>query len=277
LDHSDFTPDQPQPEQPLSPPDSRVIYFDVPPQSDRAVVDLKDVVLVLLVAFLSIVLCSSIGFGIAAGATHGHIDVQSLSRNALFTVPAQFVAYVLTVAFMAWLVHRHASPFARGILWNLPEKQLALTALAGGGVMALLSEISSGLLQRWTPKNLPIEEYFKNAASGYALALFGVFIAPVVEELFFRGFLYPALERWIGVVGGLVVTSAAFSLLHGGQLGEAWAPMLVLFLVSSVLTAVRIRTRSVATCVLVHMGYNATLFSIMFIYTQGFRHMEKLH
>jgi membrane protease YdiL (CAAX protease family) len=53
--------------------------------------------------------------------------------------------------------------------------------------------------------------------------------------------------------------------------------MLVLFLVSSVLTAVRIRTRSVATCVLVHMGYNATLFSIMFIYTQGFRHMEKLH
>jgi membrane protease YdiL (CAAX protease family) len=162
-------------------------------------------------------------------------------------------------------------------LWNLPEKQLALTALAGGGVMALLSEISSGLLQRWTPKNLPIEEYFKNAASGYALALFGVFVAPVVEELFFRGFLYPALERWIGVVGGLVVTSAAFSLLHGGQLGEAWAPMLVLFLVSSVLTAVRIRTRSVATCVLVHMGYNATLFSIMFIYTQGFRHMEKLH
>jgi membrane protease YdiL (CAAX protease family) len=240
-------------------------------------VDLKDVVLVLLVAFFSIVLCTSVAIGIFAGAHGRHTDLQSLAGNALITIPAQFAAYVLTVGFMVWVVRlRHNSPFGSGVFWNLPETQVALTALAGGAVMALLSEISSGLLQRWTPKNLPIEEYFKNAASGYALALFGIFVAPFVEELFFRGFLYPALERWVGVVAGLVLTSAAFSLLHGGQLGEAWAPMLVLFLVSAVLTAVRIRTRSVATCVLVHMGYNATLFSIMFIYTQGFRHMEKL-
>lgn len=254
------------------------LYPRLPAQPEGAAVDLKDVLLVLLVAFFAILLCTSIAIAIVVGASRQHINIQALATNALITVPAQFAAYVLTVAFMVWLVRRrHGLFFAQGIFWNLPEKQLALTALAGGAVMALLSEISSGLLQRWTPKNLPIEEFFKNAASGYALALFGVFVAPIVEELFFRGFLYPALERWIGVVGGLVLTSAAFSLLHGGQLGEAWAPMLVLFLVSAVLTAVRIRTRSVATCVLVHMGYNATLFSIIFIYTEGFRHMEKLH
>lgn len=253
-------------------------YPEVIFNPERAVVDLKDVALVLLVAFFSIVLCTSIAFAIVAAGSRQHANLQALATNALITVPAQFAAYVLTVGFMVWLIpQRHHIFFARGIFWNLPGKQIALTALAGGAVMALLSEISSGLLQRWTPKNLPIEEYFKNAASGYALALFGVFVAPFVEELFFRGFLYPALERWIGVVGGVVLTSVAFSLLHGGQLGEAWAPMLVLFLVSAVLTAVRIRTRSVATCVLVHMGYNATLFSIMFIYTEGFRHMEKLH
>lgn len=276
MDHPDFIPEQPQPDQPLSSLD-QVIYPGFPAQPERAVVDLKDVVLVLLVAFFSIVLCTSVAIGIVAGAHGHHTDLQSLAGNALITIPAQFAAYVLTVGFMAWVVRvRHNSPFGRGVFWNLPEKQIALTAIAGGAVMALLSEISSGLLQRWTPKNLPIEEYFKNAASGYALALFGILVAPFVEELFFRGFLYPALERWVGVAAGLVLTSAAFSLLHGGQLGEAWAPMLVLFLVSAVLTAVRIRTRSVATCVLVHMGYNATLFSIMFIYTQGFRHMEKL-
>ena len=253
-------------------------YPEVIFNPERAVVDLKDVVMVLLVAFFSIVLCTSIAFAIVTVASRQHTSIQGLTTNALVTVPAQFAAYVLTVGFMVWLIpQRHDVFFARGIFWNLPDQQIALTALAGGAVMALLSEISSGLLQRWTPKNLPIEEFFKTAASGYALALFGVFVAPFVEELFFRGFLYPALERWIGVVAGLVVTSAAFALLHGGQLGEAWAPMLVLFLVSAVLTAVRIRTRSVATCVLVHMGYNATLFSIMFIYTEGFRHMEKLH
>lgn len=276
MDHPDFIPEQPQPDQPLSSLD-QVIYPGFRAPLARAVVDLKDSLFIVLVAVISLRILLSIAIRIAAGVSGQHLDPEAWVGNALVAIPTEFAGYLVTVAFMVWLIRfRHGLSFARGIFWNLPEKQLALTALAGGAVMALLSEISSGLLQRWTPKNLPIEEYFKNAASGYALALFGILVAPVVEEIFFRGFLYPALERWIGVVAGLVLTSAAFSLLHGGQLGEAWAPMLVLFLVSAVLTAVRIRTHSVATCVLVHMGYNATLFSIMFIYTQGFRHMEKL-
>jgi membrane protease YdiL (CAAX protease family) len=148
--------------------------------------------------------------------------------------------------------------------------------MGAGAALGLCSEFTSILLQRWTPKSLPIEEFFKSPASGYLLAAFAVLVAPVVEELFFRGFLYPALARWTGSVASILITAAAFAGLHGAQLAYAWAPLLVLFGVGVVLTTVRARTGSVATCVLVHMGYNFVLFVIVFIVTGGFHHMERV-
>lgn len=38
--------------------------------------------------------------------------------------------------------------------------------------------------------------------------------APISEELYFRGFLYPALRRRIGVKGGIIVASLIFGGLH---------------------------------------------------------------
>lgn len=39
-------------------------------------------------------------------------------------------------------------------------------------------------------------------------------LAPISEELYFRGFLYPALRRKIGVKGGIIVASLIFGSLH---------------------------------------------------------------
>jgi membrane protease YdiL (CAAX protease family) len=125
------------------------------------------------------------------------------------------------------------------------------------------------------PKSLPIEEYFRTPASAYALAAFGILVAPLVEELFFRGFLFPALARPLGVGIAMVITAGGFALIHSEQLAHAWAPLLVLFAVGLVLTAVRAKTKSVAVCVLIHVGYNCALFTLVFIATGGFRHMER--
>jgi membrane protease YdiL (CAAX protease family) len=59
-------------------------------------------------------------------------------------------------------------------------------------------------------------------------------------------------------------------------LAHAWAPLLVLFVVGVVLTYVRKKTQSVSTSFLVHAGYNAFLFGMIFIATGGFQHMDKL-
>ena len=108
------------------------------------------------------------------------------------------------------------------------------------------------------------------------MAIFGVTVAPFVEELFFRGFLYPVLARWLGVGLGIVLTAIPFALLHSAQLGNAWGPLVVLFVVGVVLTAVRAVTKSVASSMLVHIGYNLTLFSLLFVASGHFHHLEKV-
>jgi membrane protease YdiL (CAAX protease family) len=103
-----------------------------------------------------------------------------------------------------------------------------------------------------------------------------VTLGPLMEELFFRGFLYPVLARRIGIVAGILVSALGFGLMHAAQYGYSWASILLIFLVGVVLGTVRAKKDSVAAGVLVHMGYNGTIALVMFAATDGFRHLEKL-
>jgi CAAX protease family protein len=240
-------------------------------------VDLVDVLLILVASIGSLILCVTVGtVAIYVARSPRTLDARDLAANALFIIPIQVVAYLLVVGFMAFIVWvRHNQGLAQAIQWNTPSQRVALAALGTGGVLGLCSEIASTFLQRWTPKSLPIEQFFRDPTSGYLLAGFGVLVAPLVEELFFRGFLYPAVARWTGSVSSILITAAGFAALHGAQLAYAWAPLLVLFGIGAALTIIRVRTGSVATCVIVHMGYNLSLFILLYVLTGGFHHMER--
>lgn len=92
---------------------------------------------------------------------------------------------------------------------------------------------------------------------GLLLILVAV-IAPIAEELFFRGMLYPVLRRrWSSQVA-IVVNGLLFALIH-------FIPILIpgLFLVGIVLAWVRERSGSLIPCMLVHALQNTVvLFSI---------------
>jgi uncharacterized protein len=244
---------------------------------ENPVFNLLDVAVIVLAAVLALI-ASVLIATIVYAAVHspGKIDPKELATNAVFIVPVQVAAYVFTIGFMVlyiWI--RYRTSFLDAIGWNMPAGKAIGGALLGGIALALTSGFLESLLHRWIPKSLPFEEFFRTPASAYALAAFGILVAPLVEEIFFRGLLYPALARPMGVGLAVVVTSALFALVHGSQLANAWAPLLVLFVIGSALTIVRAVTRSVATCVVIHMTYNLTLFTILFFQTQGFRHMER--
>ena len=79
------------------------------------------------------------------------------------------------------------------------------------------------------------------------------------------------------VIFGTVITSICFALMHGAQLAHSVAPLAVLFVVSVVLCLTRLLFHSLAASTLVHSFYNATIFVMLFIGTDGFRHLEKLN
>ena len=241
-------------------------------------VDLVDVLLVAVMAVCAFLVFS----GIAAGIfqyTHRLLSPraleEALAKNAFFIVSTEFVTYVAIVGFMVFLVWtRHRMSLSRAIQWNLPGRRLAVNALMIGAALAVVSDVGEVVFHRWIPDSLPITEYFKDRPSALVLAAFGILVAPLMEELFFRGFLYPALARWTGSFFSIVVTAFAFTLLHGAQLGYSWAPLLLIFIVGMALTVTRVVTRSVATGVIVHMTYNFALLFQTYIVTHGFRQMQ---
>lgn len=80
-----------------------------------------------------------------------------------------------------------------------------------------------------TPKEQDILKMIRGAKNplvrGYLLTL-AIAVAPVFEETFFRGFMYPAFKHRLGTVGGLVVVSLLFASVHLNL--NAFVPVFVL-------------------------------------------------
>ena len=212
---------------------------------------------------------------IARATAHPHPSLGDVARNPLVIVGGQSLAYLLVLAYMYVLVtrERRRPDFLAAIHWNWPSK-IAVYLLTGFILSVALQALAHFLP---IPKELPIDSFFQTPAEAWALGLLSITLAPLMEELFFRGFLYPVLARGIGVPIAVFLTALSFALLHGAQLMFSWGPVLVIFLVGMVLTMVRAKTNSVAAGVLIHMAYNGTLTIFMFVATDGFRHLEKLN
>ncbi len=203
-----------------------------------------------------------------------HATLTELTTNAEVVIGAQAAAYPLVLLFMFVMVRsRSKQPFGQAIHWKWPG-MLAPAFLLGGVILALAIEGLARFLP--IPKSLPMDTYFRDATSAYTMAVFGITLAPVLEELFFRGMLYPVLRRGFGLILAVLLTAAAFAAIHGAQLGYAWAPVLSIFIVGLVFTIVRVRTNSVAASFLMHCGYNFALFSALWVASDHFRHLEKV-
>ena len=205
---------------------------------------------------------------------YAHASITELAMNARVVIGAQAAAYPVILLFIFLLVRsKSAKSFGDAIRWKWP----GLTApayIAGGIVLAIAVQALAKYLP--IPKSLPMDAYFQDATSAYLMAIFGVTLAPLLEEIFFRGLLYPLLGRAFGVIVGVLLTALAFAAIHGAQLGYAWAPVLSIFIVGVVFTVVRVRTNSVAKSFLMHCGYNLALFVALWIASDHFRHLEKV-
>ena len=244
-------------------------------RSENPVFNLWDVLLILVVAALAQLFCLFFAALVFYGI-HPRVDGRTLASNVLVVLPAQVAGYFITVVFMALLIwQKYRTDFLPAVKWNMPSARLGWGAFGVGAALAVVTQALSAVLEPWIPKSLPIDQAFHTPASAYALAAFGTLVAPFVEEMFFRGFLFPALARPLGILPAASLTAAGFALIHGAQLAYAWIPLLLLFMVGMVLTLARARMQSVAVSVLMHVGYNSALFTALYIATQGFRHMER--
>jgi uncharacterized protein len=297
---------------PVPPPDTA----EIPAAPPRRVPNIGHTILFFTVAIVVLLLVSVSTLAIAMGLhLMGTETPEQLLREPRLLIPSMAAAYLIAGAIL-WAVFTFIwrQPFTKGLHWNFSVvRRRWVRLLIGGVALSLVVQVLSNFLP--VPKSLPIDDFFRTPGDVWLVALFGTFLAPLFEELAFRGFLLPSLAsawdwlrgqrpqatatvhisiddsyvspvttgadrdpRWsvVALVVSCTLTSIGFALVHADQLAHAWAPLAVLFGVSLVLCGVRLVTQSLAASTLIHATYNGTIFTILFIGTGGFRHLDKI-
>ncbi|HZZ38748.1 MAG TPA: CPBP family intramembrane glutamic endopeptidase [Acidobacteriaceae bacterium] len=217
-----------------------------------------------------------------------------VGHEVRYAIGAQAIAYgiqwaLAALVFSLWW----GRSLARGVHWNIAAAgrwflRLALLGVATGLVITLAGNFLP------MPKAPPILKDLTNSTMGaWMLMAFGITLAPLTEELAFRGFLLPSLVnvfRWlerrgamsatsvraVGIPVAIVLTSIPFAMVHAQQVSGSWGPLLLIGMVSVILCIIRLATDSVAAGFIVHACYNLTLFAGLLVQTDGFRHLGKL-
>ncbi len=188
-----------------------------------------------------------------------------------FNFATSVIFYGLLLAIVAFLAARRwGRPWARlGVrrppLWVLvlmPPLALGLQILTGL-ISIVLSPLLGGMKN---PQVCSISQGF--GAEPYLGVISIAVIAPVVEEVVFRGFVYGGLRHRLGVPAALVISSAVFALAHSLSVGGSillLAPSL--FIAGLVLAWVYERTKSLVPGMLLHATFN--LIAVLAIFAVG--------
>jgi uncharacterized protein len=231
-----------------------------------------DVLLIAVLTFVTTIVLQLVMPVVAMWLWYPHETWLQVAQKPILLLVAQFMIYAVVAACMVMLVEgKYHVPFWQAIRWNWPRSGWKWLAL-GGATLIVLGMLESLLPM---PKDTPFQHLFDRPRDAYVIAIIAVTFAPLLEELFFRGFMYPVLARRMGAAWAITLTALPFGLIHLPQYGWAWGAALVIVLVGVVCGVVRAVTRSVGASVLVHVGYNGTQMIIALVMTQGFRHMPK--
>ena len=291
--------DLPSPEPAVQiPEDALDIQHDPFPSEDhgvsRRIPHLGHALLFFSLAATVFFLCLLVLAVAAPGKVHGD------NLETAVSLGAEGATYLLTLAAAYWLFPLlWKRSFLQGIHWGgLAAGRYWPRLVSAGILLSIVTQLGEHFVTE--PKSPEIEHLMRTPFGAWTVMLMGTLLAPLMEEVAFRGFLLPALataydwlslertsanvRRWsattgntnAGLIFAAIFSSLLFALVHAPQLDYTWGPVSLLFGVSLALAFVRVRTQSVACSTLVHLSYNLTIFLAALVATGGFRHLERL-
>lgn len=167
------------------------------------------------------------------------------------------VAHAITFL-LAWLIVTDAGRFKffESIGWGWRSWRWPLMVLCGFvGVFVVAAVVGQYFPE---PQETPFHKVLRSSFTArIAVGIFAVLSAPIVEEVVYRGVMYPAFARRIGRIGGILVVSALFLVVHADQYAGEPAIMIPLGSLSIMLTALRAYSGSLLPSFALHLVFNA--------------------
>jgi len=220
-------------------------------------------------------------FGTALGGmflTHGDSRAAPGTRAWHVAQNADALGRLVAAAVAVWILRRRPSfvpPAGAGRRWRV----LLATGLVGTFVVLAMCAVQyemSTILWRWqhpeqTPPVHQVLLAVQNTQWGWwgraQLVVGAVVVAPLAEELFFRGLVLGAVWRYLRHAWLAVLTSGlAFGAIHAQP-----QDILPLCTLGIVLGYLRTQTRSLVPCLIVHALFNARTMSMALFFPQLIR------
>lgn len=193
-------------------------------------------------------------------------DLRVTDLTATDQVLLQGVMNLIIVGFIVFLVRVvHGQSFRATIHWFKHHQFGTGFLISLGATLAISVLIVSSFFPSGEPP--PIEKLLSSTTAMYVFAIFGIAVAPLFEEIIFRGFLFKVLSDIRGPDTAVFVTAILFALLHLPQLWGSWAGVVLIFVVGYVLSFVRQRSNSLIPSFIIHTSYNGMLFGVFVLST----------
>jgi uncharacterized protein len=201
-----------------------------------------------------------------SGDTTGRIVLVAVQAAVLATVLAWLAARgnLTTVA----VPHRRPRGGDLGLGLGVGVGAFAVLVLVVGTIMRFLGDVEP-----------PQQQALDDAAAGGVDMLFAVvlavLIAPVLEEVVFRGALHGALRERVGVWPAAVLSSGVFAAIHLEIVTSSPAFLLQLFVLGLVFVWLYERTGNLVAPTVAHLVFNAVSISLVYLAPQLEEHLER--
>jgi len=200
---------------------------------------------------------------IALGAEVAGVDVDTDDLPlgvSLGGVAAQHVAMIAATVALAWATLGRPTPRQFGLRTTPLGPAIGWT-VAAAMTFYVVSGIYGAVLGIESDDDLPGALDPGGSELGLvAVAALVTVGAPIAEELFFRGFLFTALRRRVGLISGALVTGVVFGLVHAGTSEPEFLAPLGLF--GFVLCLLYWRTGSLVPCMVLHSVNNSLALGV---------------
>lgn len=193
--------------------------------------------------------------------------------DAFLIVPVQAISYALLLILLYALVRRRNLPFWSSLAVRPLPAGHAATAVVAGILLAMLIQLANAIVP--PPEPLALDRLFSSRAAAQLIMAASLLLAPLVEEIVFRGYIYGLLERVGGTAAAVLASGLLFGSIHFPQLWPGYFQMLLLCVVGLVFSLTRAQTGNTTASIVLHFGYNATI-SVLFMLSPAFRALPAL-
>ncbi|MBR5566311.1 MAG: CPBP family intramembrane metalloprotease [Roseburia sp.] len=198
-------------------------------------------------------------------ASGEELDVMSMTDALIAEVMSKamemtFIAGLVTL-FIFWIVFLiRKKKFTKEVcIRKIPVTGIFPIAIMAAAFNVITTVIIS--FMPWPQEWMDSYVESSSAIDGSAMAWFtAVLMAPVLEEIVFRGLMYTRLKRGLPAIVAAIITSLAFGIAHGTVI---WA--IYTFVFSMILIWVFEKFQSLTACIVLHMVYNLSGMALSLI------------